>query len=148
MTKQNFTFQRTTDQSAKKVFQAITNVRAWWSGYYDEEITGGTEKLNDEFTFRAGGGVHFSRHKLIEVVPDKKIVWLTTEGHLNFVEKGDEWVGTKVIFEIVSKGDKTQLTFTHEGLTPEIECYESCTPAWTTYLENKLLPLIDTDKVQ
>lgn len=147
MKNQNFTFQLTTDQPPQKVFQAITNVRSWWSGYYEEEIEGRTEKLNDEFTFRAGAGAHFSKHKLIEVVPDKKIVWLTTAGQLNFIEKGDEWVGTKVIFEITSKGDKTQLTFTHEGLTPEIECYESCTPAWTGYLEHKLLPLINTDKV-
>jgi hypothetical protein len=69
-------------------------------------------------------------------------VWLITEGELTFIEKTDEWVGTKVIFEISERNGKTQLVFTHEGLTPEVECYDSCAPAWSMYLQDKLLPLI------
>ncbi|WP_425476370.1 hypothetical protein [Paraflavitalea speifideaquila] len=53
-----------------------------------------------------------------------------------------------MIFDITEKGGKTQLVFTHEGLTPEVECYDSCAPAWTQYLQNKLLPLINSGKVQ
>jgi Uncharacterized conserved protein len=138
----HFTLTLLTEQPPQKIFQAIQNVRGWWSGYYSEEITGATEKLDDEFCFRAGDGVHYSKHKLIEVVPNKKVVWLTTESNLNFIDKTDEWTGTKVIFDITKKGDKTQLTFTHEGLTPKIECYDSCAPAWTQYLQNKLSPMI------
>jgi len=143
MTTQNFTLTLVTDQSPQKVFQAVKNVRNWWSGFYSEEIIGNTEKLNDEFSFRAGGDVHYTEHKLVEVIPDKKLVWLVTQSNLNFIEKTDEWTGTKMIFDISKKGNKTQLIFTHEGLTPEVECYDACAPAWTTYLENKLLPLIN-----
>lgn len=131
-----------TEESPEKVFQAINNVRSWWSGYYSEEFKGDTEKLNDEFSFRAGGGAHYSKQKLIEVVPNKKIVWLITESELSFLEKTDEWTGTKVIFEISIEGGKTQLTFTHEGLTPKIECYDSCATAWKLYVQNQLLPFI------
>ncbi|HTF80970.1 MAG TPA: SRPBCC domain-containing protein, partial [Cytophagales bacterium] len=134
-----------TEQTPEKVFQAINNVRAWWSGYYSEEFEGNTEKLNDEFTFRAGEGVHYSKQKIVEVIPNKKIVWLITDSQLSFIEKKDEWMGTKVIFEIVEKDGKTQLVFTHEGLTPAVECYESCVPAWSQYLESKLLPLINAN---
>ena len=74
------------------------------------------------------------------------MVWLITESKLNFLEKKDEWTGTKVIFTISKKGGKTQLTFTHEGLTPEIECYDACAPAWNQYVQNKLLPLIKSVK--
>ncbi|AWI27039.1 SRPBCC family protein [Flavobacterium pallidum] len=140
----DFTYVLKTDKSPAAVFRAIVNVRAWWSGYYNEEITGDTEKLHDEFSFRAGDGAHYSKHKLIEVIPDKKVVWLTTDGALSFVEKKDEWVGTKIIFEISEKDGETQLTFTHEGLTPELPCYDSCAPAWSQYLEHKLLPLINS----
>jgi uncharacterized protein YndB with AHSA1/START domain len=143
MKTQDFTYTLLTEQSPQKVFQAITDVRAWWSGYYSEEITGGTSKLNDEFTFLAGGGAHFTRHKLVEVIPDKRIVWLITESNLSFVEKSTEWTGTVITFEISKAGNKTRLVFTHEGLTPDAECYEACAPAWTVYLENKLLPLIN-----
>jgi hypothetical protein len=143
----NFTIVLLTEQTPQEVFQAIKNVRGWWSGYYSEEFNGGTEKLNDEFSFRAGGGAHYSKQKLIEVVPNKKIVWLITESELSFLEKTDEWTGTKVIFEISKEGDKTQLTFIHEGLTPETECYDSCAPTWTQYVQNKLLLLISTGNV-
>lgn len=143
----DFTLSLVTEKTAREVFQAIVNVRDWWSGYYSEEFAGQTEKLNDQFDFRAGDGAHYSKQKLVEVIPDKKIVWLIIESELTFLEKKDEWVGTKVIFEISKKGHETQLTFTHQGLTQEIECYDSCAPAWSLYLQNRLLPLINTGKV-
>lgn len=142
----NFTLTLISDQTAHEVFQTINNVRDWWSGFHSEEFKGSTDKLNDEFTFRAEGGIHYSKQKLVEVIPDKKVVWLVTESDFSYVEKRDEWTGTKVIFEISEKGDKTQLVFTHEGLTPEIECYESCAPSWSQYLQSKLWPLINRRK--
>ena len=143
MTTKDFTLTLVTDKSPQQVFQAVTNVRGWWSGYYAEQITGSAEKLNDEFTFTAGDGAHYSIQKLVEVVPNKKIVWLVTQSKLTFLEKVDEWTGSKIIFEISKRADKTQLVFTHEGLNAEVECYDSCAPAWTQYLQNKLLPLIN-----
>jgi len=146
MKNKNFTATLIVDQTPEEVFNVVRNVRGWWSGYYSEEIKGDTEELNDEFSFRAGGGAHYSRQKLIEVIPNKKIVWLVTDSKLDFLEKKDEWTGTKVSFDISTKGNKTELAFTHEGLTPEIECYNSCAPAWSQYLQNKLLPLITKGK--
>lgn len=134
------------DKSPEEVFSAITNVRKWWSGYYSEQIEGNTEKLNDEFIFRAGEGVHYSKQKLIEVIPAKKIVWLVTDSKLSFLQNETEWIGTKIAFEISKKGEKTQLVFTHQGLTPEVECYDACSPAWTQYLQNKLLPMLTNEK--
>ncbi len=148
MAASDFTVTLLTEQTPQQVFQAIINVRGWWSGFYSEEIKGNTEKLNDEFSFYAAGGPHYSKQKLVEVIPGKKVVWLITESELGFLEKTNEWTGTKVIFEISTKDGKTQLVFTHKGLTSEIECYESCAPAWTQYLQNKLLPLINTGNVQ
>ena len=146
MKNKNLTTTIIVDQTPEEVFNAVRNVRRWWSGYYSEEIKGDTEQLNDEFSFRAGGGAHYSRQKLIEVIPNKKIVWLVTDSKLDFLEKKDEWTGTKVSFDISTKGNKTELAFTYEGLTPEIECYNSCAPAWSQYLQNKLLPLITKGK--
>jgi len=144
----DFTLTLTTEQTPQEVFQAVIDVRNWWSGYYSEEITGNTKKLNDEFSFRAGEVGHYSKHKLVELIPNKRVVWQITDSKLSFLKKKDEWTGTKMIFEISGKDNRTQLTFTHEGLNPEIECYDSCAPAWTLYIENKLLPLISADKVR
>lgn len=148
MNKNNFGITLMVDQTPEEVFTAINNVRGWWSGFYSEEITGNTEKQNDEFSFRAGGGAHYSKQKLVEVIPGKKVVWLVTDSELTFLEKKNEWTGTKIIFEISKKGSKTQVVFTHEGLVPEIECYDSCSPAWSMYVQEKLLPLITTGEGQ
>lgn len=142
MKNENFSTRILVDQSPEQVFKAVTNVRGWWSGYYNEKFEGGTEKLGDEFTFHAGDGAHYSRQKLVEVIPGKKMVWLITDGRLTFIENNGEWIGTKVIFDISKKGEKTELVFTHEGLVPSGECYDSCAPAWEQYIQNKLKPLI------
>lgn len=139
----HFTFTLRTEKSPQEVFQAVNNVRGWWTGYYSEEITGGTAALNDEFIFRAADGAHYTKQKIVETVPGKKVVWLITHAELTFLEKKDEWLGTKIIFDISKKDGKTQLVFTHEGLTPQVECYNACAPAWSEYLQNRLLPLIN-----
>ena len=142
MENHNFSVSLLVDQSPEKVFRALTDVRGWWSGFYSEEIEGSAEHLHDEFTFRAGGDTHYSKQKLVEVIPNKKIVWLVIDSNLDFLKKKDEWTGTKIIFEISKVGTKTQVVFTHEGLTPAIECFDACSNAWNLYLQNPLLELI------
>jgi hypothetical protein len=136
---QNFTTSILVDQTPEVVFNAVTNVRGWWS----RDLEGNSQKLNDEFIFQVEG-VHYSKQKLIKVIPDKKVVWLVTDSKLTFVKDTNEWTGTKVIFDISTQGHKTKLTFTHHGLVPEVECYDACSPAWTQYVQNSLFRLITT----
>lgn len=142
----DFTFTLWVDKSPEKVFQAITKVRSWWAGFHSEEINGSTEELHDRFSFFAGHGAHYTEHKLVEMVPNEKIVWLTTHSSFSFVENPNEWTNTEVIFEISEKGNQTQLVFTHKGLTPKLECYDTCSASWVQYLTDKLLPLINSEE--
>jgi uncharacterized protein YndB with AHSA1/START domain len=139
MTTSDFTTTLLIDQSPEKVFDAINNVSGWWQG----EIKGSANKLNDEFTYRMQE-FHFSKQKLIEVIPDKKVVWLVTESNLNFIQDKSEWTGTKISFEISEVDGKTQLSFTHHGLAPEIECYGACSNGWTQLIQKSLFSLITT----
>jgi hypothetical protein len=132
----DYTFVFESTQSPESIFDTLLNVRKWWSGLYGEEINGSNKKLNDVFTFNAGGGAHFSKQQLIELVPGKRIVWEVTESNLSFLNKTDEWTSSKISFDISTKGKKTLVTFLHQGLVPQIECYESCSGAWSQYLEN------------
>ena len=131
MQNQDFTTTFSVSQGPTELFNSINNVRGWWVG----EIEGNSENLGDEFTYRYQD-MHYSKHKLVEVIPGRKIVWLTMESKLNFTKDPNEWAGTKIIFEITKEGDKTQLRFTHSGLTPALECYNGCSTAWTQLVHN------------
>ncbi|WP_207421564.1 SRPBCC family protein [Desertivirga brevis] len=125
-------------QTPGEVFNVIKDVRMWWSGLFDESFEGTFEKVGDEFSFRAGGGVHITRQRLVELVPDKKLVWLVTDSNLSFVDTTDEWTRTKISFDITEESGRTKIVFTHIGLVPDFECYESCAPAWTQYICERL----------
>ncbi|MFL5742986.1 MAG: SRPBCC family protein [Flavisolibacter sp.] len=142
MNQQNFTASFLVDQSSAEVFQAINNVRGWWS----ESLEGESEHLDDEFVYRHKD-IHYSRQRLVEVIAGKKVVWLVTDSTLFFLKQDQsEWTDTKISFDISQKEDKTELLFTHHGLAPSIECFEACSNGWNHYLRESLLPLITTGK--
>ena len=134
MKTQDFTATILVDQTPKEVFNAVTNVRGWWS----EEIEGNTKKLNDEFTYRYKD-FHNCKMKLVDVIPDKKVVWHVLDNYFSFTKDKSEWKDTHVSFEISRQGNKTQLHFTHLGLVPEYECYSACSAGWTQYVKHSLL---------
>jgi hypothetical protein len=137
----DFTATFTVDQSPEQAFEAITNVRGWWSG----EIEGPTDKLGGEFSYRYQD-IHYSKQRITELVPGKRVVWLVLDSHLEFIEDKREWDGSHVIFDIARKGDKTEVRFTHAGLVPAHECYGACSSAWSSYIRGSLRSLIATGK--
>ena len=92
---QNYSTTFTVDQTPEEAFAAINDVRGWWSG----NIEGSTNKLGDEWTYRYKD-VHYSKQKIAELVPGKKVVWLVLDSYLNFIEDKTEWNGTRITFEI------------------------------------------------
>ena len=135
----NFSTSFNVDETPEKVFAAVINVRQWWSG----DIEGDTDSLGAVFTYRYKD-MHRSTQRVTELVPDRKIVWEISNSYLSFVKDTSEWDGSKVVFEISENGGKTELRFTHVGLTPEGECYEDCSTAWSFYVNNSLRSLITT----
>lgn len=128
--------------SPEDVFNHIKDVSKWWS----KDFEGSSANLNDEFVI-CHPDRHFSKQKLIEVIPGKKVVWLVTDSNLTWLEKDKhEWTNTKMVFELTTKGDKTVLHFTHEGLVPQKECYAKCQQGWNMVIKDRLFNFITAGK--
>src|SRR5436190_9906177 len=141
MKEQDYTVSIIVNATPQEAFKSINSVTKCWT----ENLEGSSQKLDDEFSVRFGD-VHFSKQKLIEVIRDKKVVWLVIDSKLNFIKDKQEWTGTKISFDISEKDNKTQIRFTHHGLVPIIECFDACSNAWADYITNSLRKLVNTGK--
>lgn len=141
MTKKDFHISITTNVSADEAFKKIAKVGEWWL----TSFTGKAEKLNDVFKVIVGdhGYVNF---KIIEAVPNKKIVWLVTDSILSHYTEETEWNNTKMVFELSDVIGKTKIDFTHVGLVKEMECYSDCEWGWNNYIGESLQKLFNTGK--
>jgi len=127
----------TVDQTPAEAYAAINNVRGWWSG----NIEGKNDTLGAEFRYRYKD-LHYSKQKIAELVPGRKVVWRVVESSLNFVEDKTEGNGTEIRFEILKVGAKTEVRFAHVGLLPTHECFSACSDAWASYINDSLRKLI------
>jgi len=144
MATKDFTTTILVDQTPEEAFNAINKVRGWWTG--EPGVEGNTDKLGDEFTY-GYKDLHYSKQKVTELIPGKKIVWLITDSKLNFTKDKTEWTGTSIIFDISEKNNKTQIRFTHVGLVPAFECYGDCSNAWSSYINDSLWSFITKSKL-
>ena len=122
--------------SANVAFNALTtHIGDWW-GEQDQPA----HKLGDVFTM--SWGEPWYQFKVVEYVPDEKIVWECIDskqiiGDLEGVEK--EWVGTQLQWEIHQLEDqKIELSFRHDGLVPDFICYDFCSNTWERFLSFNL----------
>lgn len=143
MNNENFTTAITVEKTPQEVFNAINNVRGWWS----EVIEGPTAQLNDIFDYHYLD-VHRCKIKIIESVPAKKVVWKVLDNYFSFTDDKQEWINTTIHFDIEETNGKAVLHFTHRGLTPEYECYNACINGWNMYINQSLYKLVTEGKGQ
>ncbi|MGH8828631.1 MAG: SDR family NAD(P)-dependent oxidoreductase, partial [Jiangellaceae bacterium] len=108
-----------------EVFAAVNDPRGWWDG----EVTGTTDQLGTEFTYRHGNQ-HTSVQRVVELVPGERVVWEIVSSKLGFVDVPEPWTGTRISFDLEPDGDGTRVTLVHHGLTPALECYDACSAGW------------------
>ncbi|WP_257667619.1 SRPBCC family protein [Parapedobacter tibetensis] len=138
MENQDFSTTILVDQSPQEVFNAVNNVRAWWSA----TTKGNTVNLHDEFMVDFGS--HWWALRIIETVPDQKVGWQVSGSYMPWNEDQYEWTGTTVNFEISRSGTQTKLRFIHSGLVPQFSCFQGCSKGWAGYINISLKNLITT----
>jgi uncharacterized protein YndB with AHSA1/START domain len=109
------------------LFTSAVGVSRWWGPTEGDAAAGGT--LVTSF---GDHGVNAMR--VLEAEP-ARVVWepvapdrTMPTGHTQ------EWLDTRMEFDIVPAGTGTELRFRHVGLTPQLDCWEACTAAWTYFM--------------
>ncbi len=54
-----------------------------------------------------------------------------------------EWLGTSLRFVLEPVDEATQISFTHEGLTPELTCFGMCEAGWNHFVGQELGRYLD-----
>ncbi|PWI17018.1 SRPBCC domain-containing protein [Streptomyces sp. Act143] len=120
--------------SPDAVYAALTTVEGlanWWT-----QDTEGDPRVGGVIRFRfVPGGFAM---KVLEAQPAERLVWEVVEGP-------EEWIGTRVRFELKQEDDFTIVLFRHEGWREPVEFMYHCSTKWATYLMS-LKKLVETGK--
>jgi hypothetical protein len=144
VSEQSYTRTVTVDRGAQEVFDAILDVRGWWS----EEVEGRTDEVGAEFRYRGHDDAdtveHLATIRVTELVPARKVVWRVLDNYMSFIDDQTEWRDTEIRFELTERNGTTEIRFTHDGLVPRYECFDVCVDAWGFYVGQSLPQLVTT----
>ena len=85
--------------------------------------------------------LHFScgfDMKVLELQPAKRVLWQVVEGP-------QEWIGTKISFDLKQSGEHAIVLFKHQGWKEPVEFMHHCSTKWAIYLMS-LKSLVETGK--
>jgi uncharacterized protein YndB with AHSA1/START domain len=110
-----------------EVYAALTTIdglSSWWT----KDTTGDPDPggvLRFHFVGPPEpGGFDMS---VLETVPDKLVLWEVVEGP-------EEWIGTRVRFELTQVDEWAIVRFEHTGWREPVEFMNHCSTKWATYL--------------
>lgn len=127
--------------TANEAFDKISRVGEWWA----VNFKGNAKNLHDRFT------VHFARTtwaamEIVDVVPDQRVVWKVADCYLPIFKDPYVWKDNLIFFDIAADGAEAEVTMTHIGLFPGVECYEDCRKGWNFYIGESLFGLLNSNK--
>ena len=124
--------------SLNEVYAALTTVEglsAWWTTRTQGE-TPGRSNVGGVLQFRFGAGGFDMR--VLELQPVKRVLWQVVDGP-------EEWIGTKISFDLDQRDDWTIVLFKHEGWKEPVEFMHHCSTKWAIFLLS-LKSLLETGK--
>jgi uncharacterized protein YndB with AHSA1/START domain len=120
--------------SPSDVYKALATVEGlsrWWTN-----DTRGESKVGHVIRFRFGNGGFDMR--VLQLQPGKQVLWQVVDGP-------EEWLGTKISFDLKQDDDWTIVLFKHEGWKEPVEFMHHCSTKWAVFLLS-LKSLLETGK--
>ena len=125
--------------SPDAVYRALTTrdgLAAWWT-----DKTQGEGPVGGLFQFRfVDGDVDIGgfEMKVLELQPDRHVLWQVVGGP-------EEWIGTRVSWDIRQEGDYAIVMFKHQDWREPVEFMHHCSTKWAIFLMS-LKALVETGK--
>lgn len=122
--------------TGEKLFESISAIPLWWTAMFEGSAT----QAGGKFTVRFGPQV-YKTFLVEEMLPYIRIVWDVVDAFIDIPELKNkkEWIGSKIIWEIIPLDTGCELRFTHIGLTPDVECYTICEKGWNNFLQSLVI---------
>jgi uncharacterized protein YndB with AHSA1/START domain len=116
---------------AYKALTTLEGLSGWWT-----TNTQGTSGIGGVLQFRFGAG-GFDM-KVLELQPAKRVLWQVVDGP-------EEWVGTKVSWDLKQDDGYTIILFKHQGWREPVEFMHHCSTKWAVFLMS-LKSLLETGR--
>lgn len=125
--------------SSDQVYKALSTIEGL-SGWWTTSTSGGSrvgEAINFRFVAddKEIGGFEM---KVLELQPAKQVLWQVLDGP-------EDWIGTKINFELKQEGDFSIVLFEHRGWREPNEFMHHCSTKWATFMMS-LKSLVETGK--
>ena len=114
-----------------KALATLEGLSAWWTS-----DTQGESKTGGVIRFRFGGRGFDT--KVLELDPARRVLWQVVDGP-------EEWLGTKIGFDLEQREDWTIVLFKHAGWKEPVEFMHHCSTKWGIFLLS-LKSLLETGK--
>jgi len=123
--------------SAERAYRAVSEeMSAWWTPMSDTFTQPG-DRAKTGF-----GGKAYWVFEAKTLKPPRLIELACVEANYLHPEMTEamreEWLGTTLRFAFEETNGNTTVTFTHDGLLPEMGCYEVCKGGWDHYILESL----------
>jgi uncharacterized protein YndB with AHSA1/START domain len=107
-------------ENTYKALAAVDDLSGWWTS-----DTRGESKVGGVLRFCFGeGGFDM---KLLELQSNERVLWQVVDGP-------EEWVGTKISFDLKQNGNWTVVLFKHQGWEEPVEFMYHCSTKWAIFL--------------
>lgn len=144
----SYTRTLTTPLDPHAAYEHAANPQQWWITM----IEGQARNVGDLFEFDVPQ-LHHAKFRVSEAVPGRRLAWDVVE--TNAETELPEWIGTRIEFTFApaerprheeddtAPSPGSTVTFTHHGLTPSLDCHETCSTAWDHHLGDGLSALLN-----
>jgi hypothetical protein len=99
----------------------MEGLSGWWT-----TTTQGENKVGGVINFMFGDCGRIDM-KVVELDPGRRVVWQPVDGP-------EDWIGSRVSFELKPEGEQTVVLFKHQGWSEQSEFMHHCSTKWASFL--------------